>query len=111
MANKQRRENPPRTVCPDCGKVHFGKCYVKMLKEGKAKVEQRLIHVAFCKKSMDNTHVQSEVTRGMLKAGIRGPDVVSWSVDACSVNILAHKNMQMANDIVIFLCLCISHCS
>lgn len=81
------------------------------VKEGRAKVEQRLIHVAFCKKSMDNTHVQSEVTRGMLKAGIRGPDVVSWSVDACSVNILAHKNMQMANDIVIFLCLCISHCA
>jgi hypothetical protein len=55
------------------------------IKKGKANVVQRLIHVGFCKKSMDNTHVQSGVTRGMLKAGIRGPDVLSWSVDACSI--------------------------
>ena len=52
------------------------------IKKGKANVVQRLIHVGFCKKSMDNTHVQSG---GMLKAGIRGPDVLSWSVDACSI--------------------------
>ena len=45
---------------------------------------------------MDNNHVQSEVTKGMLKAGIHGPDVLSWSVDAYSVNIKAHTNMQDA---------------
>jgi hypothetical protein len=77
--------------------------------KGKVNSRQRLIHIAFAKKSMNGPNVCAEVSSGLQGKRLRHDDVVSMSVDGCSVNLSAHASIQKDHDIVWMLCLCLSH--
>jgi hypothetical protein len=77
--------------------------------DGKANSRQRLIHVAFAKKSMNGPNVCAEVSSGLQGRRLVHKDVVSMSVDGCSVNLAAHTAIEKDYDIVWMLSLCLSH--
>jgi hypothetical protein len=82
--------------------------YVEV-RDGKAKSRQRLIHLAFAKKSMNGPNVCAEVSSALRGKRLFHADVVAASVDGCSVNIAAHAAIEKDYDIVWMLCLCLSH--
>lgn len=88
-------------------------CIARFVEEadGKVRIVQRLIDVAFLSKSMDNVVTQGAITAALQSVGLRTQSMKSSSCDGCEVNKKAISAMERANDIRVFLALCISHCA
>jgi hypothetical protein len=65
----------------------------------------------FLKASMDHAHVCAALQSGLQSRRLRHSDVLSISVDDCSVNIKAHREIEEAMTVKWLLNLCLLHCT